>query len=330
MTRIIIYILLITAGRIILSGQDKPEDSEFKPSGSPFAKIYTNFHTQVSEGENQTAFEITRAYLGYEYNFSRNFSAKINLDFGDPESGKFQHAAYLKYAYLNYSNRNFSIYFGMIKTSIFEIQEKIWGHRYILKSFMDEYKFESSADIGVSLAYKINNILSIDAILVNGEGYKSVQLDSTYRGGAGITIKPFQGLILRGYFDYEKKDEALINFATFIGYSNDALSAGLEFNIENNNKYIKDHNLTGYSAYGSYQINKWFEVFGRYDNLNSNKLSGEPDPWNILNDGHLIMAGVEFTPVKGIKLAPNYKGWLPNASGSSLISWIYLNAEISF
>ena len=218
----------------------------------------------------------------------------------------------------------------MIKTILFEIQEKIWGHRYILKSFQDEYKFESSADIGISLAYKINEIISIDAILINGEGYKSVQLDSTYRGGAGITIKPIQNLILRGYFDYEKKEEPLINFATFIGYSNDLISAGLELNIEKNNKYKKEHNLTGYSAYGSYQVNKWFEVFGRYDYLTSNKLRGETDPWNTPNDGQLFIAGVEFSPVKGIKLAPNYKSWLPSAEESSLISWIYLSAEINF
>lgn len=330
MKRIYSFFLLVITGGIISLGQDKPEEIEFTPSGSPFAKIYTNGHTQISEGKNETAFQITRAYLGYEYNLSKNFSAKINLDFGDPESGKFQHAAYLKYAYLNYRNKNFSTYFGMIKTTLFEIQEKIWDHRYILKSFQDEYKFESSADIGISLAYKINEIISIDAILVNGEGYKSVQLDSTYRGGAGITITPLQGLILRGYFDYEKKDEALINIATFIGYSKDAISAGMEFNIENNNKYEKNHNLTGYSAYASYQLKKKLEVFGRYDNLTSNKLTGETDTWNIAKDGQLFMAGVEYAPVKGIKLAPNYKGWLPSADGSSLISWIYLSAEIKF
>ncbi len=330
MKRICIYILLLITGRIISLGQDSLKEPEFIPSGKPFARIYTNANTQISEQKNETAFQITRAYFGYEYNMSRNFSAKINLDFGDPESGKFQHTAYLKYAYLNFRNKNFNIYFGMIKTSLFEIQEKIWGHRYILKSFQDEYKFESSADIGISLAYKINEIISVDAIMVNGEGYKSVQLDSTYRGGAGITITPLQSLILRGYFDYEKKDEALINIATFIGYSTDAISAGLEFNIEKNNKYEKDHNLTGYSAYASYRLNKWFEIFGRYDNLTSNKLTGAIDPWNISNDGQLFLAGVQFSPVKGIKLAPNYKGWLPSADGSSLISWIYMNAEINF
>jgi hypothetical protein len=327
-----VYILLLLALTFIIRthSQEKTEEPEFKPYGSPFAKIYTNAHTQVSESKNETAFEITRAYFGYEYEFSRYFSGKINLDVGDPESGKFQHTAYLKNAYMKFSYNNLTTYFGMISTIQFKLQEKIWGHRYILKSFQDEYKFGSSADLGISVAYDIHDMVSIDGIFMNGEGYKSVQSDSTYRAGAGITIKPLKGLVLRSYFDYEKIDEALMNIAAFAGYSKDAISAGLELNIENNNKYEKDHNLTGYSAYASYQIKKKLQVFGRYDYLTSNKLSGEADPWNISKNGQLFMAGVEYAPVKGIKLAPNYKGWLPSADGSSLISWIYLSAEINF
>jgi hypothetical protein len=327
-----VYILSLLALTLIISsnGQEKTEEPEFKPSGSPFAKIYTDAHTQVSESKNETAFEITRAYFGYEYDFSEHFSARINLDVGNPKLGELQHTAYLKNAYMEFNYSNLTTCFGMISTIQFKLQEKIWGHRYILKSFQDEYKFGSSADLGISIAYKLHDMVSIDAIFMNGEGYKSVQSDSTYRAGAGITITPVKGLVLRGYFDYEIKDEPLMNTAAFIGYSKDAIAAGLELNIENNNKYEKDHNLTGYSAYASYQIKKKLQVFGRYDNLTSNKLSGEADPWNISNNGQLFMAGVEYSPLKGIKLAPNYKGWLPSADGSSLISWIYLSAEISF
>jgi len=330
MKRVYIISLLTLAAAISASGQEQAEEPGFKPSGSPFAKIYTDAHTQVSESKNETAFEITRAYLGYEHEFSRHFSAKINLDVGDPESGKLQHTAFLKNAYMEFSDNNFSTCFGMISTIQFKLQEKIWGHRYILKSFQDEYKFGSSADLGISVAYKLHDMVSVDAIFMNGEGYKSVQADSAYRAGGGITITPIKGLALRGYFDYEKKNEALLHIATFMGYSKDAISAGVEFNIENNNKYEKDHNLTGFSAYASYQLKKKLQLFGRYDYLTSNKLSGETDPWNVSKNGQLFMAGVEYAPVKGIKIAPNYKGWLPSADGSALISWIYLNAEISF
>jgi predicted porin len=330
MKRIYTYFLLALAGAISTFGQDKPEEHEFKPSGKPFAKIYTNSHTQMFEGKYESAFEITRAYLGYEYKFSKYFSAKINIDVGDPGVGKLQHTAYLKNAYMKFKYNGLTTCFGMISTIQFKLQEKAWGHRYILKSFQDEYKFGSSADIGISAAYQVHDMVSIDAIFMNGEGYKSIQADTTYRAGGGITIKPVKGLTCRGYFDYEKKDEALMHVATYIGYSRDAISAGIEFMLENNNKHKKDHNLTGYSAYASYQLMKELEVFGRYDNLKSNTLSGETDPWNVSKDSQMIMAGVEYSPVKGIKLAPNYKGVLPSESGSSLISWIFLSAEFAF
>jgi len=328
MKKTIAFLILPLICGIIASGQGNSDSSEFKPSGSPFARIYTNAHTEVSEGE--TGFEITRAYFGYEYKFSKLFSARINLDVGDPDAGKFQYTAYLKYAWMKFNHNNLTAYFGMISTIQFKLQEKIWGHRYILKSFQNEYKFGSGADLGISVAYILHDMVSIDAIFMNGEGYKSVQVDSAFRAGGGITITPFKGMILRGYFDYEKKDEPIINIATFMGYSKEALSAGVEFNIEKNNKYEKDHNLTGYSAYASYQLKKNLEVFGRYDYLTSNRLSGESDPWNISDNGQMFMAGIEYAPVKGLKIAPNYKGWIPSAEGSTLISWLYLNLEIYF
>lgn len=327
-----IYIISLLEFALLIAGfgQDNIEQPEFKPSGSPFARIHTNVHTQMFEGKYESAFEVTRAYFGYDYNISENFSARIILDVGDPEYGKFQHVAYLKYAYMKFEYKSLTSYFGMISTIQFKLQERIWGHRYILKSFQDEFKYGSSADLGISIAYKLNDLVSFDAIFMNGEGYKSIQLDTSYRAGGGITVEPFEGLIFRGYVDFEKKDESLIHIAAFLGYSKDAISAGLEVNHEKNNEYNKDHNLIGYSAYSSYQLIKKLEVFGRYDYLISNKLSGEPDPWNISNDGQMFMAGIEYMPVKGIKLSPNYKGWLPSITGGSLSSWIYLSAEIRF
>ena len=62
MKRIHVYLLLLLVSEIITLGQDKPEEPDFTPSGSPFAKIYTNAHTQISESNNETGFAITRAY----------------------------------------------------------------------------------------------------------------------------------------------------------------------------------------------------------------------------------------------------------------------------
>ena len=71
----------------------------------------------------------------------------------------------------------------MIGTKNFKFMEKTWGRRYIDKSAQDKYKWASSADAGVSLDYKLSNKISLDAQVLNGEGYKKTQsANGLFRG----------------------------------------------------------------------------------------------------------------------------------------------------
>ena len=160
---------------MLTSGFSQESKEEFKPSGKPLALIFTNFNTAFTDGESHPSFEITRAYLGYEYNFSKELYAKLVLDVGDPKAGGLQMTAYLKNAYLQYTKNKLALSFGMISTTQFKVSEKIWGLRYIEKSFQDAYKFNASADLGISAAYKIGDLLSVDLIVANGEGYKLIE-----------------------------------------------------------------------------------------------------------------------------------------------------------
>ncbi|MBN2350775.1 MAG: hypothetical protein JXJ22_18195 [Bacteroidales bacterium] len=324
-------VLLFLIG--VLTGifsQETPAEEKFIPNGKPTIRIFTNFHTQLFEDKNASAFEVTRAYFGYNYNFSEEFSGGVLLDVGNPGSGSLQHTAFLKNAFINYKKNNFSANFGMIGTLHFKVQEKFWGRRYIYKSFQDEYGLNPSADLGTSVSYKVADFIQADIALTNGEGYKKVQLDSTYKAGLGITLNPLDGLTIRGYFDWMKNDASQITIATFIGYTFEGVSLGVEYNLQNNNKMIKDHNLSGFSGYGAVALGKKFELFARYDYLTSNTLSGETDDWNLAKDGQLILAGLEFTPVKGIQIAPNFQGWNPADNNDSFLSMIYLNVSVSF
>ncbi len=321
------FLLLIILNSSIFSQNGDTSDS-FKPSGKPFAKIYTNFHSNFSDDGNTSAFEITRAYFGYKYNLSKNFSAKINLDIGNPKAGNLEQVAYLKNAMVTYKTDKFLIDFGLIGLYQFKLQEKFWGHRYIYKSFQDAYKFGSSADLGVSVTYKPHKIISLDVTVINGEGYKKIQANETYKACFGLTLKPVKGLIVRGYYDLMKDSVAQSTISAFIGYTTKKLSVGAEYNLQENHNMIKDRNYSGFSVYSSYQISNKFEVFGRYDNLSSIKIDGTDEDWNIAKDGQIIIAGLEFAPVKGLKIAPNFQGWQPAESGKSFVYGAYLNFEI--
>lgn len=295
-TKLVILSLLL--GTTTLFAQNK----ESKPKGKAFAKIFMNFHNGLGSMNDDGGFELTRSYFGYKYQITKNLTGKVTFDVGNPgNDSKLKNTAYVKNAMLTWKEGDFTVDFGLIGTKIFKTQEKFWGYRYMFKSFQDEYKWASSADMGASVTYKFAEGISADVIVVNGEGYKKIQSDNNYRTGFGLTVEPLDNLVVRGYFDnYSKtddikglKDQNII--ALFGGYKNKDFSIGAEYNMLSNYAFTNGNDLTGISAYGTFKASKKFKIFGRYDNLSSD------NDWNESKDGQLFLAGVEYKPVKILK-----------------------------
>jgi hypothetical protein len=309
-----------------------------KSSSTPYAKIFSNFHTNL--GNKESAFEIQRAYLGYQHKMNEHFSGDITFDVGISQvkindttsaTSSLQMTAYLKQAALIYKNGKFKADMGMISLKQFKVQEKYWGFRYIEKSYQDLYGLSTSADLGASVEYQILPMLSADLTFRNGEGYKKMQSDKHFNSGLGLTFTPIKGVTLRGFYDYmNNKEEPQRTIAHFIGYQNNKISTGIEYNTQLNHKNKRDRNLKGYSIYSSFKINDQFKVFGRFDDLNSNELNGENTSWNKAKNGSFIISGVEYMPVKNIQLALNYQGWLPEDESLKSNNFIYLNLHYSF
>ncbi len=321
--------LLFTA-MLLLTGKAFSQDTEekFKPYGQGIIKIFTNYHSTFSGGESSRVFEIQRAYLGYQAQLSDKISGKLVLDVGDPDFGNFQMTAYLKNAFVQYQNDKLVAKIGMIGLHQFKIQESQWGGRYLYKSFMDEHNFGPSADLGAFVGYEFHDMLSADFTIANGDGYKSIESDTTLKYSLGATLKPISGLVFRSSYDYMGHDAIQQTMAFYLGYNTEKLDLGAEYNYQWNHKMVQDHHLTGLSFYGSYVV-KNTRVFGRYDNLSSPLISGDTEPWNDGKDGQLFIAGVEFHPVKGLIITPNYQGWIPS-DGSSMLNSIYLSLEMKF
>jgi len=309
--------------------EGKPEQA----NGEVKAKIFSNFHTAIDGENDETAFEITRAYLGYKCDLTNGFSAEVKLDIGNPDDGglnsKIKRYAYFKNAYLKYKKNTITLYFGLFDQLHFKLQEKYWGHRYIYKSFQDEHKFGPKADIGSSFIYSPKEWFNIDITLVNGEGYKELQTDNTYKYGMGITIKPVKGIVARFYYDIASKSITESTLSTLIGYQyKEKLVIGGEYALKSNTSFMDNHNQNGYSAYASYNLNKKIQFFGRYDNLNSNKVESGQSSWNLSKDGNEIISGMQYTITEKIRIALNYQAWFPRAAKSSLESFMYLNLEV--
>jgi hypothetical protein len=324
-------LLLTTA--VVLSGLQL--NAQETSNGRVYGKLYSNFHASFIESrEDQSAFEVQRAYLGYKHNLDAHFNLNLLLDIGSPEQNSpydlLKRYAYFKKAELSYQHNDLSINFGLIGMNLFNLQEKYWGYRYLYKSFQDEHKFGSSADLGLSVSYRFSPHLEVDASVMNGEGYNQLQNDNTYKTGLGITALPIKNLTLRWYGDYMAQSEAQITLAHFIGYTLPEIGQiGIEYNLQFNDRYREDHNRQGLSFYSTVYITDKWELFARYDKLSSNTIGSEPYNWNLAKDGSALVGGIEFAPTKHVHIALNYQDWVPYAANLGSEQSLYFSVEIA-
>jgi hypothetical protein len=310
------------------------QENEFNPSGNPFATIFANFHRGIYGSSNDdAAFELSRGYIGYEYNFSPKFYSKINLDIGSPNDlspySALRRYAYFKNAFLRYSEKNFVVDFGLINLRQFGLQEQIWERRYLMKCFADEYRLGSSADLGMSVEYKFNEMLTADFTVMNGEGYNNIQTDGIFKYGLGSTIVFLRNLTTRAYFDFSHDNITESSLTVFCSFDhNKKWNLAGEVIFKNNFDWKKDHNLYGVSFFGKYNITSKYQLFARYDWLGSNILDGEETPWHLVDDGTALVGGLQYTPIKNIKVALNYHDWCPWAANLKGDGFVYLNLEV--
>jgi len=304
--------------------------------GDIFSTIFWNYNTDLSsEASKKNSFEVKRVYLGYKFKIDDKISAKVTFDIGKNSAGS-DYTAFLKTAQIDWSLKdNFKLSFGMIGNKQFKYQESIWGYRYLYKTFQDENKFGSSADLGVNGEIKVSKNLKMNLFMLNGEGYKNIQDDDGYmKIGGNLIYEISNGLSLKLYYDSEPGNDEfnVTNVGYFIGYDKNKTRVGLEYNKINNAKSYNspslDNNLSGFSGYISQNFSENSSVFFRYDSLESNIVSGSSEPWNSGKDGKLMILGYEHVVTKGFKLNLNYRNYNYNDTSINNKSMVFINAEI--
>ena len=139
-------------------------------------------------------------------------------------------------------------------------------------------------------------------------------MDNKYKYGAGITLKPAKGFMFRIYGDiyntpeYLKTDAGVqkdqYSVAAFAGYSNSWFSLGAEYNRAFNYKFSSGTDVNGYSVYTTVNIASKMHLFGRFDQLDAVR-----DNTNNVIGGHTIIGGFEYSPIRQVRISPNYQSW---------------------
>ena len=324
-TKVILAGLIACIG-ITAQAQDAKVE---EPKGKAIVQVFGNFHSGFGANNDDRGFELERSYLGYEYKLGDGLSVKGVMDIGkSSDVSDYQRIAYIKNAMVSWKKGDFTLNGGLISTTQFNFQEKFWGYRYIMKSFQDEYKFGSSADLGLSASYKFADWVSADAIIVNGEGYKKIQKNDGLNYGLGLTLTPVKGFQVRLYGGLNESGQDgksdVVNMAAFAGYKCDRFTIGAEYNHMLNASNTKGNDQFGYSAFASVKVAKNADIYARFDDLYSK------NDWNISKDEQAAIIGAQFKLGKYVKVAPNFRMSMPKADGAKNEYSAYVNCYFGF
>lgn len=313
MRKIVLFITSLFIGFEVCSAQ-KAEQT-FPITGKPILTVFTNYKVGLGNVNNVSGFNLDRAFVGYEGFFAKGFSAKVvmNVETQSDDNGNTKFNGYLKNAQVDWRGYGFFVSAGLVNLKQFSEQENFWGHRYVFKSFQEEYGIAFCEDIGVVAGYEFSPVISADIAFTNGEGRKFKNMDNRYKYGAGITLKPLKGLILRLYgdiYDIPKylednmvKRDKQYSIASFAGYANKYFSIGAEYNRVFNYKFDSKQDANGYSAYTTINITPKMHIYGRFDYFDT---AGN---MKYDNEGHAIICGFEYSPIRQIRISPNYQSW---------------------
>ena len=321
--------IVILAGLLACIGVKAQDAATLEPKGKAIVQVFGNFHAGFDGQNNDMGFELDRSYLGYEYKLDDGLTVKGVMDIGQSRSiDDYHRIAYIKNAMVSWKRGNLTLNGGLISTTQFNFQEKFWGYRYIMKSFQDQYKFGSSADLGISASYKFADWVSADVIIVNGEGYKKIQKGNGFNYGLGATFTPVKGLQMRLYGGLNDSGESgkagVVNMAGFIGYKNKDFAIGAEYSHMLNASNTQGNELFGYSVFGSVKVAEFAELYARFDDLYSN------NDWNIAKDESAAILGAQFQLGKYVKVAPNFRMSMPKADGAKSTHSAYINCYFGF
>jgi len=226
----------------------KNEDGKLKLEALFYLNTYSQkADTTTAAGTTSTktaGLVVDRAYFTAKYNFNDDWMMRLTTDMGTDGALSKSQNIYLKYAYLEgkLAGDAAVLRVGQSHTPWIDYEQDLWKYRYVAKTMIDTYGFDSSADLGVGLKGKLlDGKVGYFVTETTGRGYGN---RTTNAGGA--TTGSTNGLDFDARVGVYPIDGLTLDVQYRHGYK------GTKTNIASvTNSGIKSTLLQGMVTYGS-------------------------------------------------------------------------------
>ena len=330
---LLLFLALFFAASYSFAQDDFPK---VKIHGLTFGDLFYNASASNPANKDVNGVRINRVYFTGDFTLSNEFSSRFRLETHQLADGTY--GVYVKDAWMKWSNifSGSDLIFGISPTPAFDVSEGAWGHRYMEKTIMDLNGIVGSRDMGIDLKGKFDEGGTVKYwIKIGNNSGNKPEGDKFKRYYGLLEFDPSPELLITVYGDYASAkpvtyngtsyDHGAVVAAAFINYREKGIfSIGLEGFIrsqQNNFPTQNGNSLTSLSGHG---ISVWayanlsptVQLVGRFDNVDPNTASYGGAQYDATN---LILAGVQFNPIKSVSITPNVEVFTHQAAPNTTV-----------
>ncbi len=294
-----------------------------KVHGLTFGDLFYDVSAHNPANKDVNGVQINRIYFTTDFTLSKEFSSRFRLETHQLSDGTF--GMYVKDAWLKWGNifSGSDLIFGISPTPAFDVSEGAWGHRYLEKTIMDRNHIVGSRDMGIDLKGKFDESGTVKYwIKIGNNSGNSPESNKFKRYYGLLEFNPSPEFLITLYGDYASAakvkapdgsmaDNSAVVAAAFLNYREKGVfSIGLEGFIRSQQNAYPSQNGNSLTSQSGHGISIWayanisptVQLVGRFDNVDPNTASYGSAKYDATN---LILAGVQFNPIKDVSVTPN-------------------------
>ncbi len=299
-------LLLVFSGPLAAQEDSYPS---FDFGGLVFGDAYYVPSNHLEEGDGAAGLVMRRAYLTLDVDFSEHWFARVRGEANqDGRFETYEFTSQFKDLYLGVNMGRQRLIAGLTSTPTFDVIEKIWGARYLMRTPMD-LQGMASRDTGLSVTGPLNASGSLSYRAMWG-----APLDFSNDGNpnsrlmGALNWSPGKHWTFDLYMDSEAREQQQDwnTWQVFAAYQNDLLRWGVQYS---NQDRQDNPSIELASAFVVASLNERSSVIGRIDRLFEPSPRGDGIayiPFDPSARATMYVGAYEYAVMPNLTLTPNF------------------------
>lgn len=302
---------ILLAGLLWVAGLDADSSGnlrDFHTGWLMFGDLYTVPSHHTDAGQGATGLVMRRAYLTFDADFTATVYARLRFEANqDGEFEEYGMDADVKDLYLGWKLGQHRLVAGLQNTFTFDVLEKQWGARYLMRTPLDLQGI-ASRDTGVSLQGPLwaKGRLSYRVLLGSSMEFGK-DSDDASKVQLALGWEPAPGWTADFYIDYEDRSESRDRhlLQAYVAHQGERINWGLMYAHQDRQE---DPTLELASLFVRSRIRSGMGLIGRIDRLFEPSPRGDGIaylPFDPSAPATLYLAGIEAFLSDHVRLTPN-------------------------